>query len=378
MRVVPTLLLAAATAATVVPSGTGVASPEFALSVVVEASGPTALAFRAGDPALYVAEWRGTVQRVHDGVAALAVDITDLVGPGDQDGLLGLAFSPDGSLAYVDYVDADGAIAVAELSVAADGGFERDSLRPVIAIDQPYEQRSSQLVTGLDGLLYISVGDGGGDGDPDRAGQSLITPLGKLLRIDPTPSAGLGYTNPADNPYIALAGLLDEIWSLGLHDPAGFSFDPDTGDLWVTDRGVDSFEEISVDPAVDGADAGRNANFGWSAYEGEQRFNNDMTAEQHRRPIFTYPHADGRCAVTAGVRARGAGSGALAGSYVFADACSGELLALPVTGTGESLAVGDLYRLLTTSDPRAVVAGADGTIYVLTADAVNRLHVPTG
>ena len=42
-----------------------------------------------------------------------------------------------------------------------------------------------QLQFGPDGLLYISVGDGGPQGDPNGHAQSTMTLLGKLLRINP-------------------------------------------------------------------------------------------------------------------------------------------------------------------------------------------------
>ena len=350
--------------------------PDATLTLVTVAVDPVELAFRAGDTAMYVAERRGTVLRVDDGTSTTVLDVTDLGSTDGRRGVLGLVFAPDGAHAYLNYTNTDGDPVVTEYAVDPDGAFDDSSARVVISIEQPYpNDRGGHLVFGPDGFLYVGSGDGGGDADPDFAGQSLITMLGKVLRIDPDPSGDLGYTVPEDNPYTGLAGLLDELWSLGLQDPRRFAFDADTGDLWVADVGQVATEEVSVDPAVDGRDAGRNANFGWSAYEGEVRINNEMTAEQHRRPLFTYAHENGRCAIAGGVRARGEGAGPLAGYYVFADHCSGEVIALPIAGAGEDLAAGDPVTLLTTTAPNAVVASPDGTLHVLAADGVYRLDV---
>ncbi len=378
------LLAPLVVAGLVLPFGAGPDAPigaadvtyDATLTPVAAAAEPVEVAFRTADDSLYVAERGGIVWRVVEGDATSVLDVSDLVSTDGRRGILGLAFAADGLHGYVNYTDVRGDPVVTEYAIGPDGHFDRGSARVVITIDQPYpNDRGGHLELGPDGLLYIGSGDGGGDADPDFVGQSLVTLLGKLLRLDPTPSDGLGHSNPDDNPYTGLAGLLDELWSLGLQDPRRFSFDPETGDLWVADVGQRGTQEVTVDPAVDGAGAGRNTNFGWSAYEGEVRINNEMTAEQFRRPVFTYRSENGRCAISGGVRARGAGAGPLAGWYVFADFCSGEVIALPLDGTGEDLAAGTPVTLATTTAPNGVTAGPDGSLYVLSADAVHRLDV---
>jgi hypothetical protein len=224
-------------------------------------------------------------------------------------------------------------------------------------------------------MLYIGMGDGGGAGDPDRNAQNLRSLLGKLLRIDPaTPSGELQYTIPAGNPFVAQEGARGEIWAVGLRNPWRFSFDVETGDLWIGDVGQGAVEEVDVAPADgNGVNAGFGLNFGWSGYEGDDVYNSDVEVLGHYGPIYTYPH-DGRCSISGGVRARGAGAGPLAGWYVFADYCTGQVFALPVTGEMNDLAAGgEAVEIAETEPITGVMSGPSGEVYVLGNGGVQRL-----
>ena len=107
------------------------------------------------------------------------------------------------------------------------------------------------MTIGPDGMLYIGLGDGGSGGDPHGNGQSRSTLLGKILRIDPTPSAGAAYSVPADNPFVGEADVRTEIWMYGLRNPWRFSFDRANGDVWIGDVGQDAWEEIDFVPAAE-------------------------------------------------------------------------------------------------------------------------------
>jgi hypothetical protein len=123
-----------------------------------------------------------------------------------------------------------------------------------------------------------------------------------------------------------------------------------------------------VAPATDGRDAGKGLSFGWSAFEGTARFNDDVAAEGHTPPIHTYSHADGGCSVSGGVRVRGGPVPALEGWYVFGDFCTGTVSALEVSGEGPTIAAGRVIELGALPSLTAVVDGPDGTIYALSQD----------
>lgn len=373
-----TLGTGVATSASTAPTEPGAsaapgADPAATLTPVVEASAPVDLAWRPEESALYVVEQGGVVLRSAVGTGTTPVlDVSDLVTFQGEQGLLGLAFSPVADLAYINFTDVDGNTVIAEIPVSADGvTWDRDNMRTVLQIEQPYANHNGgDLLFGPDGMLYIPTGDGGDGGDPERRASDPNELLGKLLRIDPTPSGDVGYTIPSDNPFVGVEGTRGEIWSLGLRNPWRVSFDAETGDLWIADVGQNAVEEINVAPATDGLDAGKGLNFGWSGYEGDDVYNDDVIVDDHHAPIYTYEHAAGGCSISGGVRARGEGAGSLAGWYVFADYCTGVVTALEVVGEGDAMTAGRAVDLATSGGVTAVVSGFDGTVYVLSGEGV--------
>ncbi len=294
---------------------------------------PVEVAARPGFGDVYVVEQPGRVVAVSDLSTDIVLDMTDLTDANGERGLLGLAFHPTAELAYVNFTDANGDTVIAEFTIDPSSGlFDRDTYREVLSIDQPYSNHNGgQLAFGPDQLLYIGVGDGGSGGDPERHALDLSSRLGKILRIDPLADGDEPFTVPADNPFVGDEAADPAIWAYGLRNPWRFSFDPETGDLWIGDVGQGDFEEINHAIAVDRADAARGANFGWSAFEGFERFNDDQPVDGALAPLFVYDHADGRCSVTGGSVARGDAVPDLAGWYLFGDYCTGQIWALDPT-----------------------------------------------
>jgi glucose/arabinose dehydrogenase len=341
------------------------ADPVVAFDEVGEFDQPLDVAWRAGDPTVFVVEQPGRVVALDPatGDRRTVLDITELTEARAEQGLLGVVFDPGRSVAYVNHIDAGGDTDVVEYAVGTDGTFDPASRRVLLEIDQPYANHNGgDLAIGPDGLLYVGMGDGGSGGDPQRYSLDLSSLLGKILRIDPaSPEGDRPYTVPADNPFVGVEGARPEIFAIGLRNPWRFTFDPVTADLWIADVGQNAFEEVNLVPApADGSIAGAGASFGWSAFEGTERFNADQPAEGHVPPVLTYPHgAD--CSVSGGAPYRGTAIPALVGWYVYADYCSGNVWGLNL-GLGRSLLPGTVPGSVT-----AVVAGPDQELYVTTA-----------
>ena len=323
------------------PSGPGVVplgQVRVRLVRVATLEQPLAMAVREGDPSLYLAEKTGRVMAIRDGrVDPLPVlDLSGQVSLGGEQGLLGLVFSPDGRYLYVNLTDVRGDTHVAEFEM----GKERaraGSRREVVFVDQPFSNHNGgHLAFGPDGYLYIGLGDGGSGGDPFDNAQSLDTVLGKMLRIDPRPEGGRPYSIPEDNPFIGEGEARSEIWAYGFRNPWRYSFDRETGDLWITDVGESVREEINYQPA---SSAG-GENYGWNVFEGTAPFQGGELPDAVR-PILDYGRDQG-LTVIGGYVYRGADIPGLQGAYVFGDFFKPSLRAIAREGrrVGDSAELG--------------------------------------
>lgn len=310
----PTLPLPAPT-----PSATPTLTPDPAaarvrLVRVALLEQPLAMATRPGDGALYVAEKTGRVVALSPGEPdRIVLDLSGEVSDGSEQGLLGLTFSPDGASLYVNYTDLNGDTRIHEFAMTEDG-VARGSRREVLAIDQPFSNHNGgHLAFGPDGFLYVGLGDGGSGGDPEDNAQDLTTLLGKMLRIDPRGGGGRRYRIPADNPFAGRERVRPEIWAFGLRNPWRYSFDAETGDLWIGDVGQSSREEIDVQAALSAG----GENYGWDAFEGSLPFEPPFPGETVG-PVYDYGRARG-ATVIGGYVYRGSAIPALRGAYLFGD-----------------------------------------------------------
>lgn len=294
------------------------------------------LVTHANDDRLFVVEQQGTIRSVSaNGEVGNTpfLNIIDRTNSGrNEQGLLGLAFHPDyqtnGRL-FVNYTHADGSTVVSEFSVTADANLaDGGSERQLMKIGQPYANHNGGMIAfGPDGYLYIGMGDGGSQNDPENHGQNLESLLGKMLRIDV--DNGEPYGIPADNPFVNDPAARNEIWSYGWRNPWRFSFDQLTGEMYIGDVGQFSIEEISLNPAGVGG-----LNFGWRVFEGNECYLDDCAAVQSEPAIASYNHDNGHCSVTGGIMSRNTDDLSLFGNYLFADYCSSQIWRLFPNGDG--------------------------------------------
>ncbi len=282
-----------------------------------------------GSGRLFIAEQPGRIW-IFAGSELLSEPFLDLRAPisyGGERGLLGLTFHPDhreNGLFFVHYSDASGDSVISRFRVTDDPDrADPASERVLLTIEQPFANHNGgQLAFGPDGYLYLGLGDGGGAGDPLGAGQRLSTLLGKLLRIDI--DRGDPYAIPEDNPFLKTPDARAEIWAYGLRNPWRFSFDRETGDLFIGDVGQNRLEEIDLLPAGSGG----GQNFGWNVTEGDLCFapRNDCDRTGLIAPILVYDHGpEGGRSVTGGYVYRGDIHPTLQGDYLFGDFVSGRL-----------------------------------------------------
>lgn len=307
------------------PTTGGVAAGDVRLVQVATLDQPLALTIRAGDPALYVAEKTGRVVAIRGGQVdrQSVLNLSQEVSLGGEQGLLGMAFSPDGQYLYVDFTDVNGNTRIEEFAMG-ERVADPASRREVLSVEQPYSNHNGgNLVFGPDGYLYIGLGDGGSGGDPHDNAQSLSTLLGKMLRISPRPSGDAPYTVPSDNPFVGEPDARPEIWAYGLRNPWRYSFDRETGDLWIGDVGQSAWEEVDLQPAASSG----GENYGWNRVEGTHDYSGDGR-HGSTPPVYEYSHDHGGCVVTGGYVYRGSAMPDLVGAYVFADFCLGQLEAL--------------------------------------------------
>ncbi len=258
-------------------------------------------------------EKTGDIRVIENGtlLAKPFLDIQSLVSAGGEQGLLSLAFDPhyaSNGRFYVFYTNPTGDIRVVRYTVSSgDPNVANAASAKVlwkVAHHAHPNHNGGQLAFGPDGRLYIGIGDGGSEGDPNNYGQNLKVPYAKIWRLN----VNVSRPKPV-------------LYAYGLRNPWRFSFDSKTGNLWIGDVGQNRWEEIDYLKA--GTRPGTN--FGWSYYEGDHLYKRQHIVRTRLVfPVTEYSHSVG-CAVIGGYVYRGSAIAALRGSYLFADHCSGRV-----------------------------------------------------
>ena len=299
------------------------------------------------DQCWYAAEQPGRVISFENDPLAdeqvVFIDITARVDNGPNEaGLLGMAFHPNyasNGQIFLSYTGNDGELtSYISRFTSLDGGLTLapDSEEILLSMVQPFgNHNGGNIAFGPDGYLYIGFGDGGSANDPGARAQNTLNFYGSMLRIDVDGAAP--YAIPDSNPFAGNAlcsqgfGAADcpEIYAWGLRNPWRWSFDTETGDLWLGDVGQSALEEIDI------IDLG--GNYGWSFFEGT-RCNTQAPVVDCSfvsiPPVTEYTRSTGR-SVTGGYVYRGTAIPDLVGVYVYADFASGKLLQYFDPGTGD-------------------------------------------
>ena len=314
--------------------------------------------------------------------AKLFMDITDRQ-PHVQyeEGFLGLAFHPQFKtnrrfyVAYNQQFPKRTVLSEFQVSATDPDKADLSTERVLLEIPKPYwNHNSGCLLFGPDGYLYMSVGDGGDNGDRHNFGQSLHFIYGKIIRIDVDSRAGrVPYGIPRDNPFVGNndSDYRPETWAYGFRNPWRMSFDRLTGDLWAGDVGQDKWEEI--DFVVKGG------NYGWSDFEGFHKFRDVPLGTNWIEPVIEYAHSatlaklsrfpdhEPGNAVIGGYVYRGKKIPELFGVYVYGDFVVGTVWGLRWEN-GKLTDSGTLVKSNTRRPITSFGEDCDGELYVTSYD----------
>lgn len=262
---------------------------------------------------------------------------------------------------------------LSRFSVSPNNPMEADPNSELMLMEIPdvSSHDGGQLAFGPDGYLYLSVGDGstGSREHPNSGnGQDRSTLRGSLLRIDVSGGTDSDrYRIPPDNPFVGVAEVKEEIWAYGFRNPWRFSFDRETGDLWLVDVGAHLREEINQ--------VQKGCNYGWNIMEGTHCHDEDSRCVDSLVPPQVEVSRNNFCAIIGEYVFRGRDIPPLVGAYLYADFCTGQIFGLWYDGHSDPY-----HQLILDTELNISSFGQDraGNIYILSGrpggEEVDILH----
>lgn len=351
-----------------------------------------------GDDRLFLTHRWGFVSVVENGVRLqtpfLGIQDRITFSTLNETGMYSLAFHPDyesNGFVYIMYTGIDRRTTSSQVNTIVSrfdvpretpNQADFDSEKYVLVVPQDLlTHNGGSIAFGRDGMLYVSLGDGGGGGpvvDPFCRAQSRDTLLGKIVRIDVNqnmdqpPYHGI----PDDNPFIEEGHPMDKVWALGLRNPWRMTFDRESGDMWIGDVGNRVYEEINHEPFS--SSGGRN--YGWKVMEGItctlpefypgvcaqgfECFDDELTL-----PVTGYFHSFGLSSITGGYVYRGSEIPFLYGKYLFGDLGSGKIYVYDPENSDTFV----LFQAPTSMAPITFGEDVNGEIYISDLSSVYKL-----
>jgi glucose/arabinose dehydrogenase len=355
--------------------------PNFFDELVTSVGSPTALAFTP-DGRLLITRQTGSL-RVFDGTLLPTPAITfpsSEICTNFERGLLGVAVDPAFAtnnfiyLFYTHRVDTSSCSGsttpknrVSRFVLPASNVI--DPASEVVLIDNMPStngnHNAGDVQFGPDGLLYVSVGDGGCDyagggcGGSNDASRDQHTLIGKILRI--TRDGGIPPGNPFQGPGTARCNVTggttagnkcQETFAWGLRNPFRFAFDPNAAGVrfFVNDVGQNEREEVDLGQA--------GADYGWNCREGSVTNNTsgpcNPTPPGMVSPVYEYEHSEQIPGTTSPDSCNAITGGAFVpnglwpgydGAYIFSDYTCGWIVKLsagpPFTAADFATNLGD-------------------------------------
>lgn len=289
---------------------------------------PTVIAFTP-DGRMLIAERAGIIKLVLAGATSVSatpfLQLTNINTDQGERGLVGLVLDPSFATTgyYYVFYTANSPLRDRISRFTASGNTTVSGSELIMWQDidmASWWHHGGNLTFGPDGKLYASTGfnDDATAGSANGS-QRLDSYHGKILRLN---SDG---TIPSDNPFYDGGGSnLDAIWARGLRNPFRFSFDAQTGVMYIGDVGgnlSNSIEEVNRGIA--------GANYGWPICEGS------CATVGMTNPILTYDHNNRDASIVGGFVYRATQFPvAYRGNYFYADYAQNWIKRITFDGSG--------------------------------------------